>query len=118
VPAYPYVASPDKIAPLLKKIGEMGIPKKFTNATLKSLGFTSSNDARLVNLVKFIGLTDQSGTPTALWTEFRKHPKAAIATGVRAGYSELFHQYPDAHQRDTEALRTYFAATRLATWAL
>ena len=48
--AFPYVASPDKIPTLFKKIGEMGIPKKFSNTTLKSLGFTSSNDSRLTLL--------------------------------------------------------------------
>lgn len=108
--AYPYVASPDKIPALFKKIGEIGIPKKFTNATLKSIGFTSSNDARLVNVVKFLGLTDQSGVPTPLWTEFRKHPKIAIAKAVRTAYSDLFEHYADANERDAEALRTYFSA--------
>jgi hypothetical protein len=109
--AFPYVASPDKIPSLFKKIGEMGIPKKFSNTTLKSIGFTSSNDARLANLVKFLGLTDQSGIPTPLWTELRKHPRIAMATAVRTAYSDLFEHYADADQRDTEALRTYFAAT-------
>jgi hypothetical protein len=93
-------------------MSEMGIPSKFTGKNLKSLGFTSSNDNRLLGLVKFLGLTDQSGTPTSLWkTDFGKHQKVAIATAVRAAYSDLFNHYPDAHQRDAEALRTYFAST-------
>ena len=109
--AYPYVPSPDKIGELFKKIGEMGVPKKFSNVTLKSIGFTSSNDGRLVNLVKFLGYTDQSGIPTPLWTEYRKHPRTAMAKAARAAYSELFEHYDDANERDAEALRTYFAAT-------
>jgi hypothetical protein len=111
VSAYPYVASPDKIPTLFKKIGEIGIPKKFGIATLKSVGFTSSNDGRLISVVKFLGFTDQSGTPTPLWTAYRKHPKSAIAKAVTAGYSDLFQHYADADKRDTEALRTYFAAS-------
>jgi Family of unknown function (DUF5343) len=111
VPAYPYVASPDKIPTLFKKIGEIGIPKKFGVATLKSVGFTSSNDGRLISVVKFLDFTDQSGTPTPLWTEYRKHPKSAIAKAVTAAYSDLFQHYADADKRDTEALRTYFAAS-------
>jgi hypothetical protein len=111
VPAYPYVPSPDKISAFFKKIGEMGIPSKFTTKNLRSLGFTSSNDTRLLNLIKFLGLTDQSGAPTPLWTEFRKHQKAAIAKATRAAYADLFQHFPDAHQRDAEALRTYFATT-------
>jgi hypothetical protein len=111
VTAYPYVASPDKVGELFKKIGEMGVPKKFTNVTLKSIGFTSSNDTRLVGLVKFLGFTDPSGTPAPLWTDFRKQPRAAMAKAVRSAYSEMFEHYADANERDAEALRTYFAAT-------
>lgn len=109
--AYPYVASPDKISALFKKINGMGIPQKFTNKTLKSIGFTSSNNSRLVNVVKFLGLIDQAGVPTPLWNEYRKNSQATVAKATRAGYSDLFNHYPDADKRDAEALRTYFAAT-------
>jgi Family of unknown function (DUF5343) len=105
--AYPYVASPDKVSVLFKKIGEIGVPQKFTNAILKSVGLTSSNDQRLIGLVKFLGFADQSGVPTSLWREYRKQPRAAMAAAVRTAYSELFQHYPDANERDSEALRTY-----------
>jgi Family of unknown function (DUF5343) len=85
--------------------------KKFGVATLKSIGFTSSNDARLAGLVKFLGFTDQSGAPTSLWTDLRKHPKSTITKAITLAYSDLFQHYPDADKRDAEALRTYFAAT-------
>jgi Family of unknown function (DUF5343) len=98
VPAYPYVASPDKISPLFKKIGEIGVPKKFVIATLKSIGFTSSNDTRLLGLVKFLGFTDQAGVPSPLWSQYRTHPKITMAKAVRAAYSDLFEQYDDADQ--------------------
>jgi hypothetical protein len=111
LPAYPYVPSPDKIGALFKKIDGMGIPQKFTNKTLKSIGFTSSNDQRLLGLLKFIGIIDQSGVPTPLWSEYRRSPRTALARAIRAAYSDLFSHFPDAYQRDAEALRTYFAAT-------
>jgi len=110
MPAYPYVMSPEKIGPLFKKIGEIGVPSKFSNQTLKSLGFTSSNDARLANLVRFLSLTDQSGTPSPLWKQLRTDSRTAIAKAVRGAYSDLFQQFPDANRRDDEALRTYFSA--------
>ncbi|KRR14598.1 hypothetical protein CQ12_10725 [Bradyrhizobium jicamae] len=111
VPAYPYVPSPEKVIALLKKIEGMGIPQKFTNKTLKSLGFTSSNDQRLLGVIKFIGLVDQSGGPAPLWSEYRRGPKTALAKAVRAAYSDLFQHFPNANERDAEALRTYFAAS-------
>lgn len=111
MPAYPYVPSPDKIGTIFKKIDGMGIPQKFTNKTLKSIGFTSSNDQRLLGVLKFIGMIDQSGAPTPLWNEYRRSPRPALAKAARAAYSDLFVHFPDAYQRDAEALRTYFAAT-------
>lgn len=108
--AYPYVPATEKIAQFFKKIGDIGVPEKFSNKTLKSLGFTSSNDARLVNLVKFLGLVEQNGTPTGLWKEHRTKPRVAMAKAIHAAYSDLFQHYSDANQRDDEALRTYFAA--------
>jgi hypothetical protein len=89
----------------------MGIPQKFTNKTLKRLGLSSSTDQRLLGVLKFIGIIDQSGTPTLLWSEYRKSPRTALAKATRTAYSDLFIHFPDAHQRDAEALRTYFAAT-------
>lgn len=111
MPAYPYVPSPDKIGVLFKKIDGMGIPQKFTNKTLKSIGFTSSNDQRLLGVLKFLGIIDHSGAPTSVWSEYRRGPRTALAKATRAAYSDLFTHFPDAYQRDAEALRTYFAAT-------
>lgn len=105
---FPYVVGPQKLTELLKKIPDIGIPKKFTLKQLKSLGYTSSNDERFVPALKFIGLLGQSGVPTDLWHQARADLGVAVAKGVRAGYSDLFDQYPNAHQKDDEALRTYF----------
>ena len=35
MPAYPYVMSPEKIAPFFKKIGEIGVPPKVFNSNAK-----------------------------------------------------------------------------------
>lgn len=108
--AYPYVMSPEKVPSFFKKIGEIGIPPKFTNVTLKSIGFTSSNDSRFVSLLKFLRFADESGAPLANWKEFRTKPKETMGKAIRVAYSDLFQHYTDAQQRDDEALRTYFAA--------
>lgn len=105
---YPYVASPEKLKSLLKKIAGVGIPPKFDTKFLKTLGFTSSNDRRLLSAFKFIGLADGKGNTTDLWKELRTDSKAAIAKGVRQGYADLFSHFPDAHLKDAETLRTFF----------
>ena len=109
--AYFYVASPEKLKTLLKKMAqEVGVPNKYDTKFLKSLGFTSSNDSRMLGAIKFIGLADEKGTPTVLWKELRANSKDAVAKGVRQGYADLFSHYPDAHVKDDEALRTFFSA--------
>lgn len=108
---FPYVASPDKLKSLVDKLaGDVGIPAKFDTKFLKSIGFTSSNDTRLLSAIKFVGLAEENGTPTKLWKALRGDSKSAMASGVRQGYGALFDRYPDAHLKDDEALRTYFAA--------
>jgi hypothetical protein len=104
------VNSPDKLEKLIKKLQDIGTPDKFDIKKLKSLGYTSSNDQRLLVALKFVGLFDDKGVPTLLWKEFRTKPEAAIAMGVKKGYVELFAQYPNAQQKDDEALRTFFSA--------
>ena len=108
---YPYVASPDRLKSLLKKMAtEVGIPNKFDLKFLKSNGFTSSNDTRLLAVIKFIGLAEEKGIPTDLWKDMRADSKVAIARGIRQGYVDLFSHYPDAQLRDDEAIRTFFSA--------
>ena len=107
--SFPYVLGTQKLTELLRKIPDIGVPEKFTLKTLKSLGFTSSNDERFVPAIKFIGFLNQAGQPTDLWKEARANLGRAIARGVRSGYADLFQQYPNAHQKDDEALRTYFS---------
>jgi hypothetical protein len=107
--SFPYVVGTQKLADFLRKIPDIGVPEKFTLKNLKSLGFTSSNDERFLPAIKFIGLLNPSGQPTDLWKEARANLGRAIAKGVRASYADLFQQYPNAHQKDDEALRTYFS---------
>jgi len=108
--AYPYVMSPEKVPLLFKKIGDIGIPGKFSNVTLKSSGFTSSNDYRFIGLLRFLQFIDGQGVPLPAWKAYRTKPKEAMGQAVRTAYADLFQHYSDAHQRDDEALRTYFAA--------
>jgi hypothetical protein len=117
---YPYVASPEKLKTLLNKMAtEVGIPGQCNIKFLRSLGYTSSNDNKLLGAVKFIGLVDDGGTPTELWSELRANSKVAVAKGVRQGYVDLFSQYPDAHLKDDEAVRTFFSAhTSLGSQAI
>src|SRR4051794_29589872 len=107
-----YTTVPGKIKPLLGKLREAGVPQKATVQWLKSVGFTSSNDASLLGILKFIGFTDQSGVPTSKWTQYRgANYKRILGDAIREGYSELFAVYPDADQRSQGELDHVFSTS-------
>jgi hypothetical protein len=112
VPTYPYTLVTGKLKSLLSKIRTTGIPSKLTAAHLKTLGFTSSNDAGMIGVLKFIGLVDGSGIPTPLWSEYRgQSHKVVLGRAVKNGYADLFAVYPDANSRSLADLTHVFSTS-------
>ncbi len=112
---YAYTTVTGKIKTLLEKIRTVGVPPKVTVAWLKTIGFTSSNDATLAGVLKFIGFTDASGIPTSTWTAYRgaRH-RVVLGEAIRKGYSELFAVYPDANKRPNGDLQHVFSTSSSA----
>lgn len=109
---FPYTQVTGKLSSLLSKIRTTGVPAKVNGPWLKSIGFTSSNDATLTGVVKFIGLTDSSGVPTQVWKDYRgANYKVVLGDAIRKGYAELYNIYPDAHQRSNTDLTHVFSTS-------
>lgn len=110
---YPYVNSANKLQEFLSKIGNIGVPSKVNQKFLESLGYKSTNDRRFLSVLRFLGLTDGSGTPTE---DYRatlrggKQGQVKFAKLVRENYADLFSTYPDADRKDNEALQNFFTA--------
>ena len=118
---YAYLANAAKIRTFLAKIQEAGTPNKLSYQELKKLGFTSSNDRRLIGVMKAIGFVDSNGIPTDRWQEYRNRRRAGavLAQGIKEHYSDLFKTYPNAHLKDIEALNNFFSAnTRVGAGTL
>ncbi len=109
---FPYTPNPANLRRFFEKIPETGIPGKVTLQVLKSLGFKSSNDRSILAALKSLKFVDDSGVPTEAWQRFRHTGQnaAVMASAIRAAYSDLFRTYPDANQKDNEALRNYFSS--------
>lgn len=109
---FPYTPRPNSIPDFFNKIQTVGIPDKVTTRYLPSIGFKSSNDRYLVGIIKSLGFVDSSGVPTDLWKEYRNKEEGpiVIASAIRETYSDLFKIYPDAYQKDDEALRNFFVS--------
>src|SRR4051812_40184559 len=115
MPDYVYTTVTGKIKPLFDKIRTAGVPQKVTQAWLKTVGFTSSNDGTLIGVLKFIGFIDQSGIPTARWSSFRgANHKVVLGEAIRQGYADLYAVYPDAHARTNSELQHVFSTSSSA----
>lgn len=110
---YVYTTVPGKLRTLLAKIREVGVPSKVTKAWLKSIGFTSSNDASLIGVIKYIGFAESSsGVPTEKWSQFRgARSKKVLGDAVQQAYADLFSVYTDAYQRSRAELENVFSTS-------
>ncbi|UYO48350.1 DUF5343 domain-containing protein [Rhodopseudomonas palustris] len=112
---YPYTSVPGKLKDLLQRIRTSGVPPKLTSAHLKTWGFTSSNDSTMIGVIKFIGLTDGSGIPTPLWSEYRgQQHRAVLGRAIKQGYVDLYSVYPDAEARSVSDLTHVFSTSSTA----
>lgn len=110
-----YTTVPGKISNLLSKIKQVGVPPKVTQAWLKTIGFTSSNDGSLVGVLRAAGLVDSSNAPTDRWKQFRgAHGKQVLGEGIKEGYADLYAVYPDAHNRPNTDLEHVFGSSSTA----
>jgi hypothetical protein len=105
---FPYTMNVGGVAKFLKHIRDSGVPSKVTVAYLQSVGFRSSNDRRLIAVLKDIGFLDDQGRPTDSWRQYRgSGGKRELGRAIRTGYGELFDIYPDAQTRDDEAITNF-----------
>jgi len=110
----PYTVLPSKIGEYFKKIQEVGVPtSKVDIAWLRQLGYNSGNDNYLLNILKFLRFTDQTGIPTDVWKQYKipTQSNSIMGEAIKTSYKELFALYPDAFRKDREALYAFFSST-------
>jgi len=112
---FQYTTVPGKLEEFLKKIRQIGVPARVTYKWLESIGFKSSNDRTIIRVLKFIGFIDDAGSPIELWQKYRgKNHQKILAQGIMQGYSDLYEIYPDAHERSSEELESFFSTQSTA----
>jgi len=111
-PSYPYILVPKALEKFLRGVPDRGVPEKITTKTLEALGLKSKNHRAIIPILRFIDFVDPSGTPTDRYKAFRDRSKgpALMAQTVREVYADLFQMHGDAHEKDNEALRNFFAS--------
>ncbi len=107
---FAYMTSAKNLKPIMDRIKGAGTPPKFTLEFLKSLGYTSSTDRPVIGVLKGLSFLTADGVPTDRYNAFRDSARsgAAMAAGLRDGWSAVFLADQSANQRTPAQLTELF----------
>ncbi|MBR9701464.1 DUF5343 domain-containing protein [Candidatus Pacearchaeota archaeon] len=105
-----YIVKTGSIKSFFEKIISLGVPEKITTKWLESIGLKSTNDRAIITLLKALKFIDNSGTPTDTYKQYRNSSlsKIIMSKAIKEYYSSLFKVYPNANEKDIEALNNFF----------
>lgn len=94
-----YLNTAKNLDAILDAIQKAGIPDKFTNSHLKSLGFASSGDRSVIGVLKALDFLDSSGRPTDHYSELKdpSRRKVVMAQRIRSAYADIYALNEQAH---------------------
>jgi len=107
---YPYTYKPSSLDGFLKNITPRPQPKTVSQSYLKSLGYTSSHDWKIIPILRFIKFLDTGGRPIDLFKSFRdtRKQKATMAQALKESYADLFELYSNPCAKDDQTLENFF----------
>lgn len=108
----PYLTSNKNVEALFSKIQSAKVPDKFTHSFLQTtLGLKNTNDRGFIPLLRTLGFTDQSGTPTSTYRLLKSKDTAKTALGqaIRVAYAPLFEADEKAHTHSGDKLKGLIA---------
>ena len=99
----PYFSILGNIPKYFDRIKEAGTPAdKFSASFVKeTLEFKSSNDQKLIRVLKAMKFIDVSGQPLTLYRNFRSETSSksnAIAEGIKHAYAALYARHANVHK--------------------
>lgn len=94
-----YLTSFKNTPDILKAIEAAQAPDRFALKFLEGLGYASSNDRTIINVLKALGFLDDSGVPTNRYHRYLDQTQSALvlAEGIREAYEDLFRVNRNAH---------------------
>jgi len=87
-----YLTTVKNLDGILAAIQNAKAPAKFTQQFLRSLGFSSSSDRLIINVLKALGFLSADGVPTQRYFEYLDQSQSAriMAEAVTDAYGDLF----------------------------
>ncbi len=100
-----------RLPEMMSAIQDAGVPPRFTNEFLKSLGFKSTNDRTFISVLKGIGFLDDSGAPTEKYRAYKNksEAKGVLGLALKNSYDDLFLASEKANDLSIEKLKGIFA---------
>lgn len=102
-----YLTSFKNTAAILKAVQAAQAPPRFTQKFLEGLGYQNSNDRAIINILKALGLLDDSGVPTLRYHRYLDQTQSALvlAEGIRDAYEDLFRVNRNAHEMSPQEVK-------------
>jgi hypothetical protein len=69
-------------------------PNSISVATLKTLGIAPSKETTVIHCLKFLGILDNVGKPTDIFSQLRHNFQPVLKETVLKSYQEIFDQIP------------------------
>lgn len=98
-----YLTSAKNTHAIFDAIAKAQAPARFTQKFLEGLGFPSSSDRLIINVLKSLGFLSDTGEPTQRYHRYldRGQSGFVLAEGIRAAYGDLFQINKDAQSMQT-----------------
>lgn len=94
-----YLTSTKNLDGILSAIQTAQAPSRFTLSFLENLGYKSSSDRLIINVLKALGFLNADGAPTERYYRYLDQTEArkVLAEGLRDAYADLFQLNRNAH---------------------
>jgi hypothetical protein len=105
-----YLVAVGKLGEMMEALRNAQPPERFTARFLEDMGYKSTNDRRLVALLKALGFLDQNGVPQQRYYDYldESQSKQVLAEGVREAYEDLFRVNKNAHEMSLDQVKSKF----------
>lgn len=106
-----YLMATKRLPEMMSAIQDAGVPARFTNEFLRSLGFKSTNDRAFISVLKGIGFLNDSGAPTERYKSYKNKSEAkkVLGNALKTFYEDLFLANEKANDLSIDKLKGIFA---------
>lgn len=107
-----YLTKTNSLKALLGALQRAGVPDRFNREFLhKQLGFTSSADRPVINVLKALRFLDDAGVPLERYKRYRDPTEAptVLAEAIRDAYADVFSADEQAQKLSVHQLKGLFA---------